>query len=141
MSVEEGKDCSGGGGQGAASNRRAATTARRLAPTPPQIIVFSDNIFALRKYAVLMRRPFIYGGTSHQERTRVLHRFKTSSDLNTVFLSKARACDCLAALWGLGAGAPGAMGAEQRPQHRVPVQGAARARLGGLMGVGGQCPW
>ena len=53
-----------------------------------KIIVFSDNIFALRRYAVLMRRPFIYGGTSHQERTRVLHRFKTSSDLNTVFLSK-----------------------------------------------------
>ena len=58
--------------------------------TRHQIIVFSDNIFALRKYATLMRRPFIYGGTSHQERTRVLHKFKTSSDLNTVFLSKAR---------------------------------------------------
>ena len=57
--------------------------------------MFSDNIFALRKYAVLMGRPFIYGGTSHQERTRVLHRFKTSSDLNTVFLSKVCVCVCV----------------------------------------------
>ena len=46
-----------------------------------KIIVFSDNIFALREYAVLMRKPMIYGGTSHQERTRVLSKFKHSSDV------------------------------------------------------------
>ena len=46
-----------------------------------KIIVFSDNIFALREYAVRMRRPMIYGGTSHQERTRILAKFKHSSDV------------------------------------------------------------
>lgn len=46
-----------------------------------KIIVFSDDIFALREYAVKMRRPMIYGGTSHQERTRILAKFKHSSDV------------------------------------------------------------
>ena len=41
-----------------------------------KIIVFSDNIFALREYAYRLRKPFIYGGTSHTERTAVLHAFK-----------------------------------------------------------------
>jgi ERCC3/RAD25/XPB C-terminal helicase len=41
-----------------------------------KIIVFSDNIFALRAYAERMRKPFIYGKTGHAERTRVLHNFK-----------------------------------------------------------------
>lgn len=41
-----------------------------------KIIVFADNIFALRNYAVVLKKPFIYGGTSHAERTRVLHAFK-----------------------------------------------------------------
>eukprot|EP00884_Botryococcus_braunii_P010983 jgi/Botrbrau1/19887/Bobra.0059s0008.1 len=53
-----------------------------------KVIVFSDNIFALREYAVRMQRPFIYGGTSHGERTRILSQFKRSSNVNTVFLSK-----------------------------------------------------
>ena len=53
-----------------------------------KVIVFSDNIFALREYAVRLRRPFIYGGTGHAERTRVLARFKTDPAVNTVFLSK-----------------------------------------------------
>ena len=53
-----------------------------------KVIVFSDNLFALREYAVRMKKPFLYGGTGHQERTRVLHAFKTSSAVNTVFLSK-----------------------------------------------------
>ncbi|KAK9915560.1 hypothetical protein WJX75_000745 [Coccomyxa subellipsoidea] len=53
-----------------------------------KIIVFSDNIFALREYAQRLRKPFIYGGTSHQERTRVLAAFKRSSEVSTVFLSK-----------------------------------------------------
>jgi len=47
-----------------------------------KIIVFSDNIFALREYAVRMRKPMIYGGTSHQERTRILHKFKHSADVS-----------------------------------------------------------
>ena len=53
-----------------------------------KIIVFSDNLFALREYAVRMKKPFLYGGTGHQERTRILHAFKTNPAVNTVFLSK-----------------------------------------------------
>ncbi len=52
------------------------------------MIVFSDNIFALREYAIRMNKPFIYGPTSHNERTRVLHAFKHNPNVNTVFLSK-----------------------------------------------------
>ncbi len=47
-----------------------------------KIIVFSDNIFALREYAQRLRKPFIYGGTSHQERTRVLAAFKRSAEVH-----------------------------------------------------------
>ncbi len=46
-----------------------------------KIIVFSDNIFALREYAQRLRKPFIYGGTSHQERTRVLAAFKRNPEV------------------------------------------------------------
>lgn len=53
-----------------------------------KIIVFSDNIFALKEFAVRMKKPFIYGGTSHKERTLVLSQFKRTSNINTVFLSK-----------------------------------------------------
>ena len=49
----------------------------------------SDNIWALREYATRMGKPFIYGPTSHAERTRVLHAFKNDPNVNTVFLSKA----------------------------------------------------
>ena len=53
-----------------------------------KIIVFSDNIFALRTYATMLHKPFIYGDTSHGERTRILNLFKMSTDVNTLFLSK-----------------------------------------------------
>ncbi|PSC73140.1 DNA repair helicase XPB1-like [Micractinium conductrix] len=53
-----------------------------------KVIVFSDNIYALREYAMRMRKPFIYGATGHQERTRILHAFKHNPQVNTVFLSK-----------------------------------------------------
>ena len=53
-----------------------------------QIIVFSDNVFALKHYATTLQKPFIYGPTSHAERTRVLHAFKHNPNVNTVFLSK-----------------------------------------------------
>jgi DNA excision repair protein ERCC-3 len=53
-----------------------------------KIIVFSDNIFALKEYACRLRKPFIFGGTAHAERTKVLSLFKHSSQINTVFLSK-----------------------------------------------------
>ena len=34
-----------------------------------KILVFSDNIFALELYARALRKPYIYGGTPHNERT------------------------------------------------------------------------
>lgn len=53
-----------------------------------KIIVFADNLFALTEYALKLRKPMIYGATSHSERTRILHAFKHSPDVNTIFLSK-----------------------------------------------------
>ncbi|EFJ20937.1 hypothetical protein SELMODRAFT_418040 [Selaginella moellendorffii] len=53
-----------------------------------KIIVFSDNLFALREYATKLKKPFIYGPTSHHERTKILYAFKHSPDVNTIFLSK-----------------------------------------------------
>lgn len=56
-----------------------------------KIIVFSDNIFALREYAQRLRKPFIYGGTSHQERTRVLAAFKRSAEVRVARLTEQNA--------------------------------------------------
>ncbi|KAH6777555.1 DNA repair helicase XPB1-like protein [Perilla frutescens var. hirtella] len=53
-----------------------------------KIIVFADNLFALTEYAMKLRKPMIYGATSHPERTKILDAFKTSRDVNTIFLSK-----------------------------------------------------
>lgn len=36
-----------------------------------QVIVFSDNVWALEAYARALNKPFIYGKTSHMERTQV----------------------------------------------------------------------
>ena len=53
-----------------------------------KVIVFSDNVWALREYATCLGKPFIYGPTSHAERTRVLYHFKNDPNINTLFLSK-----------------------------------------------------
>ncbi|CAH9075699.1 unnamed protein product [Cuscuta epithymum] len=53
-----------------------------------KIIVFADNLFALTEYAMKLRKPMIYGATSHVERTKILEAFKTSKEVNTIFLSK-----------------------------------------------------
>ncbi|CAI9094122.1 OLC1v1029812C5 [Oldenlandia corymbosa var. corymbosa] len=53
-----------------------------------KIIVFADNLFALTEYAWKLKKPMIYGATSHAERTKILEAFKTSKDVNTIFLSK-----------------------------------------------------
>ncbi|KAL2517158.1 DNA repair helicase XPB1 [Abeliophyllum distichum] len=53
-----------------------------------KIIVFADNLFAITQYATKLRKPMIYGATSHPERTKILEAFKTSPDINTIFLSK-----------------------------------------------------
>lgn len=39
-------------------------------------IVFSDNVFALKHYAIKMNKPFIYGPTSQNERIQILQNFK-----------------------------------------------------------------
>ncbi len=53
-----------------------------------KIIVFSDNVFALKAYALKLRKPFIYGPTSQVERMRVLQQFRSNPQLSTIFLSK-----------------------------------------------------
>lgn len=53
-----------------------------------QVIVFSDNVWALETYARALNKPFIYGKTSHHERTQYLGDFKRGHGVNTVFLSK-----------------------------------------------------
>lgn len=51
-------------------------------------IVFSDNVFALRHYAVKMNKPYIYGPTSQGERIQILQNFKFNPKVNTIFVSK-----------------------------------------------------
>ena len=53
-----------------------------------KIIVFSDNLFALKHYADSMCKAFIHGGTSNQERIQVLENFQHNEAINTLFLSK-----------------------------------------------------
>ncbi len=53
-----------------------------------KIIVFSDNIFALKQYAIKLKKPFIYGPTSGTERLRILSQFQRNPTVNTIFISK-----------------------------------------------------
>ncbi len=53
-----------------------------------KIIVFSDNIFALKQFATKLGKPFIYGGVGDQERLGILHYFQKTNEINTIFLSK-----------------------------------------------------
>lgn len=53
-----------------------------------KIIVFSDNVFALERYALKLKKPYIYGGTSQQERLDILENFQRNETINTIFLSK-----------------------------------------------------
>ncbi|XP_040581556.1 general transcription and DNA repair factor IIH helicase/translocase subunit XPB [Lepeophtheirus salmonis] len=53
-----------------------------------KIIVFSDNVFALKHYATKLHRPFIYGPTSQNERIQILQNFKYNPKVNTIFVSK-----------------------------------------------------
>ena len=53
-----------------------------------KIIVFSDNVFALKHYAHRMGKPFIYGPTSQAERLQIIQNFKYNTKVNTVFVSK-----------------------------------------------------
>lgn len=53
-----------------------------------QIIVFSDNVFALKKYAIEMDKPFLYGETGQNERMKILQNFQFNPRVNTIFVSK-----------------------------------------------------
>lgn len=51
-------------------------------------IVFSDNVFALKHYAIKMNKPYIYGPTLQNERIQILQNFKFNPKVNTIFVSK-----------------------------------------------------
>ncbi|XP_063964838.1 general transcription and DNA repair factor IIH helicase subunit XPB-like [Lytechinus pictus] len=53
-----------------------------------KVIVFSDNVFALKHYAIAMGKPYIYGPTSQGERMQILQNFQHNPAVNTIFISK-----------------------------------------------------
>ena len=53
-----------------------------------KVLVFSDNVFALKTYALALNKPYIYGGTTDQERIQFLHHFQHDSRMNCLFISK-----------------------------------------------------
>ena len=53
-----------------------------------KIIVFSDNVYTLERYAKKLDKAFIYGGTPQNERLRILENFQHNEKVNTMFLSK-----------------------------------------------------
>jgi DNA excision repair protein ERCC-3 len=53
-----------------------------------KVIVFSDNVYALHKYAYRMQKAMIFGGTPQAERLRILENFQHNPAINTIFLSK-----------------------------------------------------
>jgi DNA excision repair protein ERCC-3 len=53
-----------------------------------KILVFSDNIFALKTYALALGKPFIYADTSTHERLQFLSHFQSDAKINTLFISK-----------------------------------------------------
>lgn len=53
-----------------------------------KIIVFSDNVYALKEYALKLNKPFICGDTPQHERMKILKNFQLNENVNTMFLSK-----------------------------------------------------
>lgn len=53
-----------------------------------KVIVFADNVFTLKHYALKLGKPFIYGPTSQAERMQILQNFKFNPRVNTIFVSK-----------------------------------------------------
>lgn len=53
-----------------------------------KIIVFSDNLFALKEVAFALKAPYISGEVTLQERMVIINKFKTSPTCNVIFLSK-----------------------------------------------------
>eukprot|EP01137_Pigoraptor_chileana_P026324 Opistho-2@97130 len=53
-----------------------------------KIIVFSDDLFALKHYAEKLDRYYICGSTTHEERKEILHKFRLEAGIRTIFISK-----------------------------------------------------
>ncbi|UPK97857.1 hypothetical protein LCI18_008792 [Fusarium solani-melongenae] len=53
-----------------------------------KIIVFSDDLYSLKLYAIKLGKAFIYGETSQEERMTILENFQRNPLINTLFLSK-----------------------------------------------------
>lgn len=53
-----------------------------------KIIVFSDNVYALKSIAIQLGKAFICGSTQETERARVLNQFMHNPQVRTIFLSK-----------------------------------------------------
>ena len=53
-----------------------------------QVLVFSDNLFALQDFAHRLHRPYISGNTSQREREDELYKFKTDPNKNCLLISK-----------------------------------------------------
>lgn len=53
-----------------------------------KIIVFSDNLFALKAYGLKLHKGLIYGETSAAERLLLLDNFQNNDSVNTILLSK-----------------------------------------------------
>jgi DNA excision repair protein ERCC-3 len=53
-----------------------------------KIIVFSDNVETLERYAKKLGKPYIHGQIPQQERMRILNHFQHNPTVNTIFLSK-----------------------------------------------------
>ncbi|KAA6372964.1 MAG: putative General transcription and DNA repair factor IIH helicase subunit XPB [Streblomastix strix] len=53
-----------------------------------KILCVSDNIFTLETYAIALHQPYLYGGSTQEERDAVLEDFKNNPDNLTLFISK-----------------------------------------------------
>uniref|UniRef100_A0A0B6ZY39 General transcription and DNA repair factor IIH helicase/translocase subunit XPB n=1 Tax=Arion vulgaris TaxID=1028688 RepID=A0A0B6ZY39_9EUPU len=53
-----------------------------------KVIVFSDNVFSLKHYAIKLNKPYLYGPTSQHERLQILQNFQHNPKVNTIFVSK-----------------------------------------------------
>ena len=53
-----------------------------------KILVFADIVWILEKYATILKKPFLCGRTSDEERNHIFGMFKTTNKCNCLFISK-----------------------------------------------------
>ena len=53
-----------------------------------KIIIFFDDVFALKRYSQRLDVPLVFGQTKEQDRGRIYASFRHSSTVNTLALSK-----------------------------------------------------